>query len=273
MKNVVITGSTRGIGLAMAKEFLKAGCNVTISGRAKEISPEIEKILSPDFHQDKEYSVQGTGKYAYIPCDVREIRQIESLWTQSVQKWGRIDIWINNAGRNCPYELSYRINPSDVEDLFATNINAVVFGSQIAAKNMLVQGGGQIWNMEGLGSNNRIEVRTILYGTTKRALSYFTRGLAKELTGTGVMAGRLSPGMMLTDFITKTSDGEDAAVIKDKEFRFVFNTLADRPETVAAFLVPRILRNTANDAQIVWLTNAKAAWRFLSAPIIKRRLL
>lgn len=273
MKNVVITGSTRGIGLAMAKEFLRAGCNVTISGRAQEISPEIEKVLSPDYHHDKEFSVQGMGKYAYIPCDVRKIRQMESLWTQSVQQWGRIDIWINNAGRNCPYELSYQIDASEVDDLFATNINAVVHGSSIAAKNMLMQGEGQIWNMEGLGSNNRIEVKTILYGTTKSALSYFTRGLAKELKGTGVMAGRLSPGMMLTDFITKTPDGADADVIKDKKFRFVFNALADRPETVAAFFVPRILRNADNDAQIVWLTNTKAFWRFLSAPFSKRRLL
>ena len=126
--------------------------------------------------------------------------------------------------------------------------------------------------MEGLGSNNMIQARTILYGTTKHALTYFMRGLAKELEGTGVIAGRLSPGMMLTDFITTTPDGAAAAIESDESFRKLFNILADKPETVASFFVPRILKNTKNNVQISWLTGSKAAWRFLSATVRKRKL-
>jgi short-subunit dehydrogenase len=97
-------------------------------------------------------------------------------------------------------------------------------------------------------------------------------GLAKELEGTGVIAGRLSPGMMLTDFITKTPDGSVAAIETDAQFQKIFNILADRPETVAKFFVPRMLKNTKNDRQIAWLTGGKAAWRFLTAPLRKGRL-
>ena len=98
------------------------------------------------------------------------------------------------------------------------------------------------------------------------------KGLAKELAGTGVIAGRLSPGMMLTDFITTSPDGAVAAIESDESFRKLFNILADKPETVAAFFVPRILKNTKNGVQISWLTGAKAAGRFLSAGFRKRNL-
>jgi short-subunit dehydrogenase len=129
------------------------------------------------------------------------------------------------------------------------------------------------YSMEGLGSNDMIQPKTILYGTTKRALRYFMKGLARELEGTGVIAGRLSPGMMLTDFITKTPDGETSEVILDDKFKRMFNTLADKPETVAKFFIPRILSNTKNDALFAWLTNARAAWRFMTASQRKDRLI
>ena len=262
MKNIVITGSTRGIGLCMAKEFLKANCNITISGRGNNILKELKKELGSFGNQ-----------ILYVPCDVSKIDEVERLWRQSKEKWGSIDIWINNAGQNCPYEYCYETKSNYVDALIDTNINGMIYGSQIASKNMLAQGSGQIWNMEGLGSNGMIQERTILYGTSKRALRYFTRGLARELKGTPVMAGRLSPGMMLTDFITKSPDGEKSPVIENKSFKFIFNALGDRPETVASFFIPRILTNTKNGALIAWLTNVKTMWRFIISPLNKNRLI
>lgn len=262
MKNVVITGSTRGIGLCMAKEFVKFGYNITISGRGKKLSEALKKEL------------EGfESNVFYVPCDVRNKSDIEKLWKRSADKWGQVDIWINNAGQNCPYEFCYETEEPYVDALVDTNIKGVIFGSQISAKNMLAQGGGQIWNMEGLGSNNMIQEKTILYGTSKRALTYFTKALAKELKGTSVTAGRLSPGMMLTDFITKAPDGGQSPVIRDKSFKFIFNTLADKPETVARFFIPKMLANTKNNAHIVWLTNAKTIWRFITLPFNKRQLI
>ena len=262
MKNVVITGSTRGIGLCMAKEFLRTGCNVTISGRGGKFSEKLKKELS-----------NFGSQIFYVSCDVSKADEVERLWRQSKEKWGSIDIWINNAGQNCPYEYCYETKSNYVDALIDTNIKGMIYGSQIASSNMLAQGSGQIWNMEGLGSNGMIQERTILYGTSKRALRYFTRGLAKELKGTPVMAGRLSPGMMLTDFITESPDGEKSPVIENKSFKFVFNALGDRPETVAKFFIPRILANTKNGALIAWLTNVKTMWRFIISPLNKNRLI
>lgn len=127
--------------------------------------------------------------------------------------------------------------------------------------------------MEGLGSNDMIQVKTILYGTSKRALTYFTRALAKELEGTSVKAGRLSPGMMLTDFLTKTPDGEASPVLNDNKFKFIFNTLGDKPETVAKFFIPKMLSDTKNDSHIERLTTRKSFARFLCVPFKKRKLI
>ncbi len=262
MKNVVITGSTRGIGFSMATEFLRAGCNVTISGRGDALAEAAHAELSP-----------FKGKYIYVACNVQEKASLQKLWDASLMQWGGIDIWINNAGQNTPHMFSWETGETYTGNTIMTNITGMIFGSQIAAAGMIKQGHGAIYSMEGLGSNNMIQIKTILYGTTKHALTYFMKGLAKELEGTGITAGRLSPGMMLTDFITKTPDGVPAEVLADEKFRRIFNILADKPESVAKFFVPRILSNTRNDVQISWLTNRKAMWRFLTAGSRKDRLI
>lgn len=186
---------------------------------------------------------------------------------------GEIDIWINNAGQNTTRMFSWETDGTCTENIIKTNLIGMIYGSQIAATGMLKQGHGAIYSMEGLGSNNMVQPKTILYGTSKHALTYFMRGLAKELEGTNVIAGRLSPGMVLTDFITKTPDGKRSEVFSDEKFRKTFNILADKPETVAKYFVPRILKNLKNDAQIAWLTNRKAAWRFMTAGFRKDRLI
>lgn len=262
MKHVVITGSSRGIGHAMAMEFLRAGCKVTLSGRGEVLPQAAKAALSP-----------YTENYDYLSCNVQEKENLQSLWDAAFAKWGSIDIWINNAGQNTPHLFAWETGEAYVENLIKTNLTGMIFGSQVAAVEMKKQGHGAIYSMEGLGSNNMIQKKTILYGTTKCALTYFMKGLAKELEGTGVIAGRLSPGMMLTDFITKTPDGEVSDLLVDRRFKKVFNTLADTPETVARFFIPRMLNNHRNDVQIAWLTNAKAAWRFMTAGFRKDRLI
>jgi short-subunit dehydrogenase len=262
MKNIVITGSTRGIGFEMAKEFLRNQCHVTLSGRGQNLSDEVVKQLE-----------NFIGNYIYISCDVSNERNVQTLWDESIKKWGTIDIWINNAGQNSQHAFSWEINHSDMKSVINTNLIGMIYGSQIAAREMIKQGFGSIYSMEGLGSNNMIQSKTIHYGTTKHALTYYMKGLAKELKGTNVLAGRLSPGMMLTEFITKNSNGQDSEVISDERFIKIFNILADKPETVAHFFIPRILENKKNNVQIIWLTNWKIVVRFIFASFSKNRLI
>jgi NAD(P)-dependent dehydrogenase (short-subunit alcohol dehydrogenase family) len=261
MPSIVLTGSTRGLGFCLAREFLKLGCSVTVSGSS-------EKSLRGAMKELEEFGERAL----FIPCDVRDRAQVEALWDKSAAKWGRVDVWVNNAGRNVPYETVWDTRREYVDAVVDTNLKGMIFGSQVAAKGMLAQKDGQIWNMEGLGSDGRILSKTVLYGMTKRALTYFTRGLSKELEGTGVLAGRLSPGMMPTDFLLKGPEGERSGAIERQQFRKILNILGDKPETVAAFFAPGILANRRNGAHIMWLTGGKAMARFALAPFTKRKL-
>jgi short-subunit dehydrogenase len=133
---------------------------------------------------------------------------------------------------------------------------------------MRKQGGGQIYNLEGWGSDGKRRNALTVYGTTKRAVRYFTRGLADELEGESVLVGTLSPGMMVTDFLTAPMVGMEDA----EPMRRIVNILGDRPQTVAEYLVGKILGNRRNHAYFVWLTTAKIIGRFLMAPFRKRDL-
>ena len=76
--------------------------------------------------------------------------------------------------------FSWEMGETYTENVISTNIIGMIYGSQIAAAGMLKQGHGAIYSMEGLGTNNMIQPKTILYGTTKYALTYFMKGLAKN---------------------------------------------------------------------------------------------
>ena len=115
---------------------------------------------------------------------------------------------------------------------------------------MAAQGSGAIWFMEGHGSDGRIIGGLSVYGAAKRALRYVTAALAVEAKATGVAVRTLSPGIMISDFTMKEMDRSDRAAWE--RTKKVFNILADKPETVAAFLAPRILGARGSGAHIAW---------------------
>ena len=260
MKNVVITGSARGIGYELAREFLRLGLCVTVSS------------VNPDSLARAQERLQENGdRVQFVRCDVRSREEVQSLWDSAAQRWGGVDVWINNAGISQPRQKLWEVSGETTEAIVGTNILGVIYGSQIAAVGMVRQGHGFIYNMEGLGSDGRIVDRTGLYGMTKWNLVYFTKALAKELRGTPVRAGRLLPGMMPTDFITKPTLGEHERVV-DEQTRMIFNILGDKPDTVARFLAARILKNRSDNAHIKWLTAGRVTSRFLLAPFRKRNV-
>jgi short-subunit dehydrogenase len=136
---------------------------------------------------------------------------------------------------------------------------------------MLNQGGGRIYTFEGFGSNDMTSPGLTVYGTTKRAIRYFTASVAKEYKGSPVLIGALSPGMVPTDLLLYSSKSRDAA--EWSKAKRLMNILADKVETVTPWLAKQALANQEQGATIEWLTRGKAFRRFLSAPFVKRDLL
>lgn len=261
MKVIVITGSTRGIGAGLAKAFLAAGHAVMICGRNAD---GVQKALH-SLQQNADAS-----RIAAQPCDVTDITSVQSLWDAAVQRFGRVDVWINNAGLSHPEKPFWEQAADTIEAVTETNIRGSMLGAKVAITGMLAQGGGQLFNMWGLGSNGMMVKGFTLYGSTKYAMTYFTKALVKEVKGTNVKVGSISPGMVATDLLIGDYKNTPERFEKMKR---IFNILADEVDTVTPWIAAQVLQATDNGARIAWLTKGKIAWRFLSAPFVKRHII
>ncbi len=254
MNKIVITGGSRGIGFHLAKHFLLNNCQVVITGTTElSVNKAIKKL-----NNDKVYG---------FVCDVREYKMVEGLAQFAVKKLNSIDIWINNAGVNQSSEFFTNLSPKDFTKVIDVNIKGMMHGSHVALKLFKEQGFGSLYNMEGYGSNDMMREKLVIYGTSKRSLTYFTKALAKEMKKTNINIGRLSPGMVMTDFL-KNSIKEHP---EDTSAKKIFNILADEPDDVTSFLVKKILKNKKNNAHIQWLSNIKIMFRFITANRFKNR--
>ncbi|MBI9049885.1 MAG: SDR family oxidoreductase [Anaerolineaceae bacterium] len=260
MKTIVITGSSRGIGYHLADQFLANQCQVVLSGRSVN-SLSAAQINLVDKHPNTQLIT--------VPCDVSEYDQIENLWLKAVEQFGKVDIWINNAGQAHSQAKSWEQPQSTMLNIVQSNVLGVMYGCKIAMQGMLRQGYGAIYNMEGLGSDGRIVEGLSIYGSSKSAVRYFSRCLVKDSAHTSIIVGTLSPGMVMTDLIRKQYAQDPVGWQKAKP---IFNILADTPQTVAGWLAPHILNNKKNGAHIAWLPQWKALWRFISTPFIKRNV-
>jgi NAD(P)-dependent dehydrogenase (short-subunit alcohol dehydrogenase family) len=125
---------------------------------------------------------------------------------------------------------------------------------------MLKQGSGQIYMFEGFGSNGQLQKGISVYGSTKRALRYFTAAAANEFKDTPIVIGSISPGIVTTDLLLRSSKSSEKDWEKAKK---VLNVLADRAEIVTPWLVDEVLKNNKNGAKIAWLTTIKVLGRLI----------
>lgn len=261
MKTIVITGSSKGIGLGLAECFLKSGHQVVLNGRREEpLENALSKLAK---HYPKELIAGKTG-------DVGVYQQVAQLWDYAAARFGTVDIWINNAGIGQSQAPFWEVEPELIQDLIQTNLTGAMYGAQVALAGFQGQGRGAFYNMEGLGSDGRRVEGLTVYGTTKRALNYLTESLAGEVEGTDIIVGAISPGMVMTDLNLERF--RDRPREEWENARRVFNILADRVETVTPYLAEKVLQNRKNGARIQWLTRGKVLWRFLSAGFSKRDL-
>ncbi len=195
-RTVVITGSASGIGYGLARAVLAQGSNVMLSDVAGErLTAAAAALGSPEF-------------VGCQPCDVTDMDQLTQLWSRTVERFGRVDLWLNNAGVGPP----------------------VIRYDQVPAE----------WLDRALDVN----LRGVMYGTTKAAVRYFSQSLAKELGDCPVRVSWLNPGFVLTPMTIEENlrIRERVGEAQWRKIRWVMNAVADSPEEATPWLVERILR-------------------------------
>jgi NAD(P)-dependent dehydrogenase (short-subunit alcohol dehydrogenase family) len=188
-KIAVITGGTRGLGLAIAKAFVNAGAAAVVSSRSQKSVEETVTALN-----------NAGGRAAGIACDVSELDQVQALVEHTIQSPGHFDIWINNAGISAPYGVTAAISPVDFTRVIQTNLMGTYHGSLAAIRHFLARGSGKLINMLGRGDREPAPFQNA-YGSSKTWVRTFTMALANETTNSGIGVYAFNPGMMDTEML------------------------------------------------------------------------
>lgn len=193
-KVVIITGASRGIGAAAAKEFAKAGAKVVLSARSDMAIEEIAQEI-----------MTAGGTAVATPCDVSNYNDVENLVTSTVELFGPPDILVNNAGIIDPVE---RLEFADIEawgKLIDINVKGVFYGIRAVLPIMKDNGGGTIINVGSGAATSALEGWSH-YCTSKAAVHHLTHCLHKEEAANGIRALTMSPGTVATDMQVQIRD-------------------------------------------------------------------
>lgn len=184
-KIVAITGGSRGLGLALAREFSRRGARVAVCARD---SQELERALD-------ELAVEGREAFG-IEADVRHREDVERFVAATEQRWGSIDVLVHNAGTIAVGPMQ-TMSVDDYRDAMDTHFWAAVYAVEAALDGMRRRGSGRIVSIASIGGI--VSVPHLLpYCASKFALVGYSLGLAQELEREGIGVTTICPGLMRT---------------------------------------------------------------------------
>lgn len=205
-RTVIVTGSTRGLGRSIAERFVENGDNVVICSRSLD---DCERVAD-------EFDGEAGTAHA-VEVDVSEKSSVENLIDETVDRFGRLDVLVNNAGINIrgPAE---EMTPEEWQQVVDVNLTGVFFCAQAAGSRMIEQGdGGEIVNISSMMGSMGQQDRTP-YNTTKGGVNNLTRCLAVEWAEHDIHVNALAPGYIMTEMVEQAQDetGFDEQDIRDR---------------------------------------------------------
>lgn len=212
---VVITGSSEGFGRALAEAFLKVGAKVVTNSHEEGKLRATAEELGTDHHV----------------ADVTSREDLERLATYAIEKYGHIDVWVNNAGIQIAPSLLEDVDETKLRRLFEINFFAYFHGCQVAMGHMRQQGSGAIVNINssaGLDGKPNLSA----YVSSKFAVRGMTEGLRKETVGSGIGIYGVFPGGMRTDIYREKvpADIDEYMEVGPVAEKVVVNLVSDAPE-------------------------------------------
>jgi NAD(P)-dependent dehydrogenase (short-subunit alcohol dehydrogenase family) len=221
-KVAVVTGGTRGLGLAIARAFAAEGAQVVLAGRTEA---GVQSALA-------QLRQQGLAVWGRA-CDVADLEQVQRLAADALRECGALDIWVNNAGVAAPYGPSLDVAPSSSQQVMETNILGVYNGSTVALRHFLSQGKGKLINVLGMGARGPAPMQNA-YGASKAWVRSFTRSLAQEYRRSGVGVFAFSPGMTRTELLLRPDVIAGYEGRMQGGFQTVLRMWSELPEVPAA---------------------------------------
>jgi dehydrogenase/reductase SDR family member 4 len=184
----LVTGGTRGIGLAIARELAESGATVMIASRKADAVERVVRGMSAEGHR-----VHG------MAANVSRMDELDALVRHTVDALGGVDVLVNNAAANPVYGPTLETSPEAFEKIFAVNLRAPFELSRRVVPSMIARGGGSIINIVSIGGISP-EPGVGIYSVSKAALISLTKTLAKELGASNIRVNAIAPGFVKTDF-------------------------------------------------------------------------
>jgi NAD(P)-dependent dehydrogenase (short-subunit alcohol dehydrogenase family) len=203
-KVAIVAGGTKGIGLGIALEFAREGARVVIGGRNEETGRD----------GVREIEALG-GKALFVQCDVARLDNLDAIVEQAVERFGRLDIYVANAGINDPEKTHFLdIAPDQYDRIMGVNLKGMFFGGQKAARQMIRQGdGGVIINMSSVMAHLALDAQAV-YTVSKGGIQQLTRVQAVALAPYGIKVNAMAPGPIETELMRRVgSDREQMDTI------------------------------------------------------------
>jgi NAD(P)-dependent dehydrogenase (short-subunit alcohol dehydrogenase family) len=187
-KIAIVTGGTSGIGEGIAKAFVSEGAKVVIVGRREQEGRALEKRLGVRF----------------VRADVAIEADVKAMVDRTLERFGRLDCLVNNAGIPSPMISITEIDVPTIDQVLAVNVRGVILGVKHAARVMLPQGSGSVINI-GSVAGHRGGLSAHVYSASKGAVSALTRSAAAELGEKGIRVNTISPGAIVTGIFGKNA--------------------------------------------------------------------
>jgi short-subunit dehydrogenase len=199
---VVVTGASGGIGAALARRLGRNGDSLVLGARRLR---ELQKVA--------EEAGGGTDRARAVPADVTRRADVERLRNAALEAFGRIDVWINNAGRGIT-RPALELTDDDVDDMMRINVKAALYGMQAVVPYFVERGRGHVVNVSSFLGRVPLAMHRSAYSAAKAALNSLTANVRMDLRtrAPGVHVSLVLPGLVRTEFARHAGSGNEGAV-------------------------------------------------------------